>query len=81
MNGAKASIEDIVPRQIIHEELAREDRHLRYGATTDPFNFAASHKRLNSARSSYPFDFEDDPVTKRVRLNVKGVGDWETGLD
>ena len=81
VNSSSATIEHIVPRQWLNDKLRGRDKRVRYGATVNPFNFAPSHKKLNSARSAYPFDFDDDPVEKKIRLNIPGVKDWETGLD
>jgi hypothetical protein len=77
----KESIEHIVPRTWLHSQLIKQRKSIRYGATVNPFNFAPSHRRLNSARSSFPFDFDGDPVTKRSRVHVEGGEMWETGLD
>lgn len=81
LNGRSATIEHIVPRQWLNDELRSGDKDARYGATVNPFNFAPSHKKLNSARSAYPFDFDDDPIERKIRLNIPGTRVWETGLD
>jgi len=60
------SIEHIVPRSMLKDALLSRSRRLCNGATCNPLNMAAVHRRLNRARGSAEFDFEMDPVIRPV---------------
>jgi endonuclease I len=60
------SIEHIIPRDFLDRYLANKGvpRHVRYGATTNPFNFAPSERGLNAKRSNFPFGFNNDQIVR-----------------
>lgn len=75
------SIEHIIPRDFLDRYLARKGapRHVRYGATVNPFNMAPSERGLNAKRSNFRFDFEDDRIVRPYHMelypeNFSGAG-------
>ncbi len=71
------SIEHVVPRAYLVDALADAPRGVRRGATVNPFNLAACHRRLNTARGDRWFAFDPDVG---VRVGRKG-GDLDaTGI-
>lgn len=77
------SIEHIIPKSFLHDYLESKNvpRDTRYGATVNPFNFIPAERGLNSARSSFPFDFEDDQVMRPFRIDLNPEAYRTTGLD
>ncbi|MGB5598025.1 MAG: endonuclease/exonuclease/phosphatase family protein [Thiothrix litoralis] len=66
------SIEHIIPRDFLDRYLARKraPRHVRNGATVNPFNFAPSERGLNAKRSNFPFDMDDDRIVRPYNLEL-----------
>ena len=66
------SIEHIIPRDFLDRYLAQKGvpRHVRYGATVNPFNFAPSERGLNAKRSNFPFDFSDEHLIRPTQLEL-----------
>lgn len=78
----KYSIEHVIPKSFLYERLKRKghSRNLIRGALMNPFNFAPSHRRVNSLRSSIPFDLDGD----RTQISFKNPQNQrpsEFGLD
>lgn len=69
------SIEHIIPKSFLKQYLTRQSRNHREvnGATTNPFNFAAAHRDINSKRGNFPFDVEDDRITRSLTVNIRGI--------
>jgi len=76
----KFSIEHIVPMSFINKYLRRQAKAVKKGACCNPFNFAASHREINSQRSSWPFDFDGDEIVRRGKLHIRHVY-TDYGLD
>ena len=75
------SIEHIIPRSYLDDNLRGSAKQIRCGATINPFNLAASHKRINARRGSSPFDYDDDPINKEFRTSFKSIHKNQIGLD
>lgn len=77
------SIEHVIPRDFLDRYLARKGvaRHIRYGATVNPFNFAPSERGLNAKRSNFPFDLDDDRIVRPYRLELHPENFSDTGFD
>jgi hypothetical protein len=75
------SVEHVVPRALLDFELSQQPLFLRRGASINPLNFAASHRRTNTHRGHAIFDFESDAITQRSRLDVHTLSTEKTGLD
>ena len=76
MGSGHYSIEHVVPRQLLEYALKGAPRKVRYGASVNPFNFAACHTRMNQARGHADFDMEGDPLEEIVRLRIgNGLGE------
>lgn len=69
------SIEHIIPKSFLKDYLLfkqREEKVVK-GATTNPLNFAAAHRNINSARKNWPFDVEEDKVVRSYSINMQGI--------
>jgi len=77
------TIEHIVPRSFLREYLIRKNvpRNVRNGAETNPFNLIPADRRLNSRRSSFQFDFEDDRIIRPPRIHLNPDAYASTGID
>lgn len=77
------SIEHIIPRSFLDPYMASKGvlNSVRYGASTNPLNFAASERGLNSSRSSFPFDMDGDTVLRPFRIDLNPDAYGTTGLD
>ena len=75
------SVEHIVPRSLLEFELANAPTSVRRGATVNPLNFAASHRRTNTHRGHAIFDFDGDAIHQRSKLDVRTLCTESTGLD
>ncbi len=75
------SIEHIIPRSLLERKLRKAPAAIRNGATINPFNLAPSHRKLNRARSSSPFDFDGDEIIHPRCVSIGGVIICTTGLD
>lgn len=65
------SIEHIIPKEFLRKYLKRRYYTIRRGATVNPFNFAPSHRLLNTARSNFPYDLEEDRVVANYKINLE----------
>lgn len=77
------SIEHIIPRSFLRQYLnsKKVPNAVRYGASVNPLNFAASERGLNSSRSSFPFDMDGDEVLRPFRIDLNPDAYGTTGLD
>ena len=77
------SIEHIIPQVFLDDYLVhkRVPRHVRYGATVNPFNMAPSERGLNAKRSNFPFDMNGDQVVRPDNLVLQPENFSSTGLD
>lgn len=77
------SIEHIIPKSFLKDYLRRAQvaDNVRKGATVNPFNFAACERGLNSGRSNFPFDMEDDEIKRPFRIVLNPDAYMTTGLD
>ncbi|WP_028581445.1 endonuclease [Desulfogranum japonicum] len=77
------SIEHIIPKTFLKEYLKKKGvpDSIRRGATVNPFNFAAAERRLNAGRSNFPFDMEDNTVSRPFRINLNPDAYMTTGLN
>lgn len=78
----KYSIEHIIPKSFIRTYLSKKDApsRIKRGATTNVFNFAPAHRDINSFRSSWPFDYENDRIKRNFEIYIEH--DYtEYGLD
>lgn len=77
------SIEHVIPQDFINRYMARQraPRHVRYGASTNPFNFAPSERGLNAKRSNFPFDMDGDEVVRPQHIQLQPENFINTGLD
>lgn len=78
------SIEHVIPLEFLDRYLAHKGvpRHVRYGATTNPFNFLPSERGLNAKRSNFPFDLDNDQVVRPPQLHLYPDSfDHQTGFD
>lgn len=77
------SIEHIIPRDFLDRYLARKGapRHVRYGATINPFNLAPSERGLNAKRSNFGFDFEDNHIVRPYHMELYPESFSGTGFD
>ncbi len=76
------SIEHIVPKSFIKKYLALKGNKetIIKGATTNPLNFAAAHRKINSARLNFPFDVEGDKIIRSYNIKLEGIYS-DYGLD
>ena len=72
-----------MPRSFLSDDLTAKavPTPVRRGATVNPFNFIAAERDLNSKRSSFPFDFQDDKVRRPYRIPLNPEAYRSTGLD
>ena len=77
------TIEHIVPRSFLAEYLLRKriPRNVRFGAETNPFNLVPADRALNSLRSSFQFDFNDDKVIRPEKIHLNPDAYASTGID
>ncbi|WGZ92458.1 MAG: endonuclease [Candidatus Thiothrix putei] len=66
------SIEHIIPRDFLDRYLTYKNapRHVRNGASTNPFNFAPSERGLNAKRSNFNFDLDGDKIVRPYNLTL-----------
>ena len=64
------SIEHIIPRSYLDQALRQRPRRERNGASTNPFNLAPCHQRINQIRGNAPFDFDGDPLEQRFSVHM-----------
>ena len=76
------SIEHIIPKSFLKKYLEHigETEGVIKGSTTNPLNFAAAHRSINSARYNWPFDVEDDKVVRSYQISLQGIYS-DYGLD
>ena len=77
------TIEHIVPRSFLQEYLLsqRIPRNVRFGADTNPLNWVPADRTLNSRRSSFQFDFNDDKVVRPKEIHLNPEAYHTTGMD
>ncbi len=77
------SIEHVIPLDFLDRYLAykHQPRHVRNGATVNPFNFAPSERGLNAKRSNFAFDFEGDKIVRPFNLDLQPEAFERTGFD
>jgi len=77
------TIEHIVPRSFLQDYLIRKriPRNVRFGAETNPFNLVPADRKLNSRRSSFQFDFNDDQVIRPETIHLNPEAYVSTGVD
>ncbi|MEZ5536317.1 MAG: endonuclease [Thiolinea sp.] len=77
------SIEHIIPQDFLSRYMTRQraPRHVRYGASVNPFNFAPSERGLNAKRSNFPFDMDGDKVVRPQFMKLQPENFISTGLD
>ncbi len=77
------TIEHIVPRSFLQEYLLsqRIPRNVRFGADTNPLNWIPADRTLNSRRSSFQFDFNDDKVVRPKEIHLNPEAYHATGID
>ena len=77
------TIEHIVPRSFLQEYLLsqRVPRSIRFGADTNPLNWVPADRTLNSRRSSFQFDFNDDKVVRPKKIHLNPEAYSRTGMD
>lgn len=76
------SIEHIFPKKLIKDYFKNKEisDEIIKGATTNPLNFAAAHRKINSLRGHLPFDIEEDEVKRTVKIYCESNYDpW--GID
>ncbi len=78
------SIEHLIPRDFLDRYLTRKrlPRHVRFGATVNPFNFAPSERGLNAKRSNFNFDLDGDEIVRPddIKLHPESFAP-DSGLD
>lgn len=69
------SIEHIIPKSFLKTYLKKTGVELDIvrGATTNPLNFAAAERGLNSHRRHWPFDVENDKVVRSYNIEMDGI--------
>ncbi|MGB1311934.1 MAG: endonuclease, partial [Leucothrix sp.] len=77
------TIEHIVPRSFLQEYMIskRIPRNVRFGADTNPLNWVPADRTLNSQRSSFQFDFNDDKVIRPREIYLNPDAYSSTGID
>ena len=73
------SIEHIVPKTYLEQQLF--ERHIRNGATKNPFNFAAAHSVINARRGARAFDLDNDVVVKEYCTRFYSIDQQTIGID
>ena len=83
MQKKRHTIEHIVPRSFLQEYLLsqRIPRNVRFGADTNPLNWIPADRTLNSRRSSFQFDFNDDKVVRPKEIHLNPEAYHATGID
>lgn len=76
------SIEHIIPKSFLKKYLKKQNKSepIIKGSTTNPLNFAAAHRNINSSRWNWPFDVEGDRVVRSYTINMQGIYS-DYGLD
>jgi hypothetical protein len=76
------SIEHIVPKSFLKKYLILKNNKqtIIKGATTNPLNFAAAHRNINSARWNFPFDVDEDRIIRSYDIKLEGIYS-DYGLD
>lgn len=76
------SIEHIIPKSFLKDYLKtkKTPEAVIKGSTTNPLNFAAAHRDINTARWNWPFDIEDDRVVRSHTISMRGIYS-DYGLD
>lgn len=66
------SIEHVIPLDFLDRYLSQKGmpRHVRNGASTNPFNLMPSERGLNAKRSNFPFDWEGDVIVRPFDLEL-----------
>ncbi|MCY8527025.1 endonuclease [Bacillus atrophaeus] len=66
------SIEHIYPKGNLKDylKLRNEQENIIKGATTNPLNFAAEHRKINQFRGHLPFDIENDTIVRQINLTM-----------
>ena len=77
------SIEHVIPQDFLSRYMSRKrtPRHVRYGASVNPFNLAPSERGLNAKRSNFPFDMDGDKVVRPKHIKLQPENFLSTGLD
>jgi len=75
------SIEHILPMGFIYRHMKSQNRKIRDGASTNPFNMAACHRDVNRARGNSPFDLDGDQVKLAYDLPYETKGEGQSGHD
>lgn len=78
------SIEHLIPLDFLDRYLAkrRMPRHVRNGASVNPFNLAPSERGLNAKRSNFNFDWDGDNIVRPFNLELHPeTFDAATGFD
>ncbi len=77
------SIEHIIPLDFLDRYLAyqHQPRHVRNGASVNPFNFAPSERGLNAKRSNFAFDFDGDKIVRPFNIDLQPEAFERTGFD
>ena len=77
------TIEHIIPRSFLQEYLMsqRIPRNIRFGADTNPLNWVPADRTLNSRRSSFQFDFNNDKVVRPKKIHLNPEAYYKTGID
>ncbi len=76
------SIEHIIPKSFLKRYLkikGFKDKIIK-GSTTNPLNFAAAHRNINSFRYNFPFDVEDDRIIRSYEIKLESIYS-DYGLD
>lgn len=76
------SIEHIIPKSFLKTYLKKKENNenIIKGATTNPLNFVAAHREINSFRRNWPFDIKNDKVIRSYEVNMEGIYS-DYGLD
>jgi len=75
------SIEHILPMDFVYNHMKSQNRKIRNGASTNPFNMAACHRDVNRARGSSPFDLDGDSIALHYDFGPDAEGRDEAGHD
>lgn len=77
------SIEHIIPQVFLDRYLVKQrvPRHVRHGATINPFNMVPSERGLNAKRSNFPFDMDGDKIVRPENMQLQPENFSKTGLD
>jgi len=77
------SIEHIIPKSFLKDYLKQKGvpHNVRNGATVNPLNFVAAERGLNSKRSNFPFDMDDDEIKRPFKIDLNPSAYMKTGYD